>query len=175
MPLEPNIDSVTNLKMGDCGSVVSNMQIAGWENEINSEKDCFYEGILAYFDTLTKDQYRDCVNKYNNAISLVAKKIHAPSKKDVTSMVVGSRSYDFGRGGQSAILDTSVSVGSFLRSGNIRSLIGSALWQEGQLVSTLGFIGTVGLKVIYQINKINFRIKKATKICLAFFGSMIIK
>lgn len=156
MPLEADVESVTHLILGEDDEVISNLQVAGWKKQAFSDECPFFRGILAYFEDLNSSEFVMCNANYERAISKIADKIHAPSKRDLVSMVVGERSHDFGRKGTSHVLDYSLSLRKVCLSRNVKNLFRNSLWLEGQLVYVFGFAGFIACKTFYVCKKITY-------------------
>lgn len=161
-PLEPNLESVSYLSKCSQGYIKSNLEIPGWENELENLDNPFFAGIVSYIENLKPEDSGNIRKIYKKRLNQISNKIMAPSISDLKYMVVQDRSFDYGREGSVGILFKSQTINPFKRFIEAKH----SLWKRGQLVKNFGILMFIFLRVLLFSKKIKAFIDKLIKIIM---------
>ena len=120
--LEPVLPSVKTFS-GRGESVVSNLEVDGWQAKVLPEPDSVFAGVLEYIDDLKPPSAPRVLREANLAWGALHRAIVWPRAEDGDILDMGSRSDDFG-------LD---SVCVPRTPGPFAALRGRSMWREGEI------------------------------------------
>ncbi|WP_375422737.1 hypothetical protein [uncultured Friedmanniella sp.] len=120
---EPALPSVRWFEETD-GEVRSNLELAGWQDEVAPEAGSAFAGVLAYLDALPPGPAEQVVLDAETAWTRLHRAVVFPGAREAESLAVSDRTHDFGR-------DTTFSTRPWR--GPAAALRGAAMWREGEI------------------------------------------
>lgn len=125
---EPDLESVRTFARADDGTIVSNLETAGWRERLATSRSPLLGGVLSYIADLPRHDWLERVS-LDEPLSWLAlrKAILFPTEIDLQTLSIGARSHDFGKKGNTKVFSSERT--SSLR--NRLALFRTARWKEG--------------------------------------------
>ena len=133
--LEPALPSVRFYHAGADGHVVSDLEIPGWQAQLEAPARSALAGACCYLRTLTPASLPSIERLAQRAWCRLRRMIVFPSARDVSLLAVGSRSLDFGR--DEVVRFTGHRDGPGRSRRERISLAANSMWPEGELRTQL--------------------------------------
>lgn len=125
---EPDVESVRTFAKTDAGTIVSNLEVADWQERLTASRSPLLAGALNYIEALPTNGWLERLCSDEPASWRVLKKaILYPTKFDLQILAIGERSHDFGKEGKIRALSSERA--SSLK--NRLALFRAARWKEG--------------------------------------------
>lgn len=134
---EPALPSVRRLSRATDGTVVSNLQIPGWQDVVAARGNALFDGVMDHLASLRPSDLLVLDAEADRAERVLARMILRPGHADVAALAIAPRSWDFGRDGASLVLRPTEGAGLRERIWSVRH----SLWREGQIRLAVPFPG----------------------------------